>query len=63
MTYRYPVGSGLDWKQVISWPTGLLTVTDAFFNCLGFAFPPLEKEGITGEDPKGRAILIVSNQS
>ncbi|KAI5921422.1 hypothetical protein F4810DRAFT_337158 [Camillea tinctor] len=58
MTYRYPVGSGLDWKQVVSWPTGLLTVVDALFNCMGFAFPPLAKEGITGQDPKGRAILI-----
>ncbi|KAI0007251.1 hypothetical protein F4779DRAFT_592815 [Xylariaceae sp. FL0662B] len=62
MTYRLP-DPELDWTQVVAWPIGLHTSIDALFNVSGFSFPPLRGQGVDGEDPTGRAILIWGGSS
>lgn len=61
-TYKIPqaVRGDDDWlRHLVAWPAALMTTADALFNCMGFAFPPA-KGVIDGDDPKGKAILIVS---
>ncbi|KAI1084712.1 hypothetical protein F5B20DRAFT_522927 [Whalleya microplaca] len=62
MTHRLP-DPELDWTQAVSWLCGLYTAIDALFNCSGFAFPPLKGQGVDGDDPTGRAILIWGGSS
>ncbi|KAI0548089.1 hypothetical protein F4679DRAFT_551940 [Xylaria curta] len=64
-TYKVPDGveRNDEWlRQLVAWPVALMTAADALFNCLNFAFPP-SKEGIDGDDPKGKPILIWGGSS
>jgi hypothetical protein len=48
------------WRQAVAWPVGARTAIDMLFNELDFAFPGVP--GLEqGADPRGRAILIVSD--
>jgi NADPH:quinone reductase-like Zn-dependent oxidoreductase len=46
-----------NWPQVAGWAVAAQTAIDMLFNCLGFGF----RDVIKGDDPHGKAILIVSS--
>lgn len=65
MTYKIPEYLRADekeWPRIVGWPVAIRTAVDALFNCMGFGLPGLGDEDwvLDGEDPRGRALLIVS---
>lgn len=64
MTYKIPEDLEADqkeWPRIVGWPVAIRTAVDALFNCMGFGLPGLGggKWVLDGEDPRGRALLIV----